>query len=187
MKFPYITFFFIIILIVIQCYRDNLKPTYCNMNDEVQILNLKIKKYFTTHLIHAGSFWGHFIPNIILTLFLGSILEWLVGSIKLFIYIFCSIFIYWPLMYIFIKTYREGCGFSSIYFSFVSIYFSLIAIYEKKLLYRIIFVFIPYLFLFIINYTGRAFAGSGHSTNGIHILSIIYGYIVGIIELLIRR
>ena len=90
-------------------------------------------------------------------------------------------------MYIFIKTYREGCGFSSIYFSFVSIYFSLIAIYEKKLLYKIIFVFIPYLFLFIINYTGRAFAGSGHSTNGIHILSIIYGYIVGIIELLIRR
>ena len=44
MKFPYITMLFIIILIIIQCYRDDLKPTYCNMDDEVQILNIQIKK-----------------------------------------------------------------------------------------------------------------------------------------------
>ena len=65
---PYTTFLFIIILIVIQTQRDVLKKDYCNMDDKVDLLNMRVKKYFTTHLIHAGSFWGHFIPNILLTL-----------------------------------------------------------------------------------------------------------------------
>lgn len=182
---PKTTILFIVILIIIQINRNSLKKNYCNMNDEVDLLNIRVKKYFTTHLIHAGSFWGHFIPNILLTLIIGTLLETMVGSLRMLIYILCSIFIYWPIMYLFIKSYREGCGFSSIYFSFVSIYFSLIALYEKSVFLQIILIFTPYLFLFILNFSGHYIGKISTSSEGIHILSIIYGYIVGLIEYMI--
>ena len=179
---PIVTLIFIIILIFIQYYKKNLKKDYCNMSDEVEILNIKVKKYFTTHLIHAGSMVGHFIPNIILTFFLGTLLETMVGSLRMFLYIICSIFIYWPIVYYFIRSYREGCGFSSIYFSFVSIYCSLLVLFENNFIFKFIFVFLPYLFLFLINYVGENIAHLKKSSSNIHILSIIYGYIVGLVE-----
>jgi hypothetical protein len=179
---PWVTLLFAFILIIIQLYKDKLKKDYCNINDEIEIFNIKIKKYFTTHLIHAGSVVGHFIPNLLLTLLLGTMLENMVGSIRMLIYILISIFVYWPIVYYFIKTYREGCGFSSIYFSFVSIYFSILVLFENNLIFKIIFVFIPYLFLFIINYVGENIINLRKSSSNIHILSVIYGYLVGIIE-----
>lgn len=180
--FPTVTCIFCIILIFIQIFKKKLKTNYCNMSDEVEILNIRVKKYFTTHLIHAGSLLGHFIPNILLTLLLGSLLETMVGSFRIFMYIIVSIFIYWPFAYYFIRSYREGCGFSSIYFSFVSIYCSILVIFENKLLFQIILAFLPYLFLFIINYVGENVARLKKSSSNIHILSMIYGYIVGIVE-----
>jgi hypothetical protein len=183
--FPYVTSFFIFILIVVELYKTKLKKNYCNINDEVDILGMRVKKYLTTHLIHAGSVVGHFIPNVILTLFLGTLLECVVGSVRMLIYILASIFLYWPIVYYFIRTYREGCGFSSIYFSFVSIYFSILVLFENNHLLRLLYTFIPYLFLFLINYIGTNVCKIKKSSNNIHILSIIYGYIVGIIETVI--
>jgi hypothetical protein len=182
LNIPYVTLLFVLILIVIQHYKKNLKTDYCNMTGEVEILNVRIKKYFTTHLIHAGSVIGHFIPNLLLTLLLGTLLETMVGSFRMFMYIICSIFIYWPFAYYFIKSYREGCGFSSIYFSFVSIYCSILVLFEDSIIFRCLFAFLPYAFLFLINYAGENIARLKKSSSNIHILSIIYGYIVGIIE-----
>ena len=179
---PWVTLFFIFVLCIFQLYKSKLKKDYCNINDEIEIFNIRIKKYFTTHLIHAGSVFGHFMPNVLLTFILGTLLENTVGSFRMLIYIFVSIFLYWPLVYYFIRSYREGCGFSSIYFSFVSIYFSILALFEKDFIFRVLFAFIPFLFLFIINYVGEHMANIRKSSSNIHILSIVYGYFVGIAE-----
>jgi len=179
---PWITLLFIFVLCIFQLYKGKLKTDYCNFSDEIEIANVRIKKYFTTHLIHAGSVFGHFLPNILLTFILGTMLENTVGSLRMFMYILVSIFVYWPLVYYFIRTYREGCGFSSIYFSFVSIYFSILTLFEKDFVVRVLFAFIPFLFLFIINYVGENVAHLKKSSSNIHILSIIYGYFVGIAE-----
>ena len=182
---PFVTILFIFILCIIQLYKSKLKTDYCNFSDEIEFANIRIKKYFTTHLIHAGSVFGHFLPNILLTLILGTMLENIVGSVRLFLYIIVSIFVYWPFIYYFIRTYREGCGFSSIYFSFVSIYFSIFALFENDFLFRIIFTFMPFMFLFLINYVGENIAKIRKSSSNIHILSIVYGYLVGIVETII--
>lgn len=182
---PWVTLFFIFVLIIIQLYKNKLKKDYCNMKDEVEILNIRIKKYFTTHLIHAGSAIGHFVPNILLTLILGYMVEHMVGGLRMAIYILSSIFIYWPFVYYFIGSSREGCGFSSIYFSFFSIYFSILVLFEKTFIFKVLFAFMPYFFLFIINYVGENIANISKSSSKIHILSVLYGYIVGILETII--
>ena len=63
------------VLCIFQLYKGKLKTDYCNFSDEIEIANVRIKKYFTTHLIHAGSVFGHFLPNVLLTFILGTMLE----------------------------------------------------------------------------------------------------------------
>jgi hypothetical protein len=182
---PWVTLLFIFVLCIFQFYKDKLKTDYCNFSDEIEIANIRMKKYFTTHLIHAGSVFGHFLPNVLLTFILGTMLENIVGSFRMLTYILISIFVYWPLVYYFIRTYREGCGFSSIYFSFVSIYFSILVLFERDFVVRVLFAFMPFLFLFIINYVGENIVKLRKSSSNIHILSIVYGYFVGVAETII--
>ena len=158
---------------------------YCNINFEKDTYHKVIKKFFTTHFIHAGTTFGHFIPNMILTFILGCLLELMVGSVRMLLYILICIFVYWVIIYQIIGSYRKGCGFSSIYFSFVSIYCSLLIIFEQKILYKLLYAIIPFVFLYILNLGGNIFKAHGRKSNYIHSLSILYGYIVGLFELII--
>ena len=86
------------------------------------------------------------------------------------------------LIYSIIGPYRKGCGFSSIYFSFVSIYFSILLIRTQPVYYKLLYAIIPIVFLYITNLLGNMTKAHGHTSNYIHLLSIIYGYIIGVVE-----
>ena len=188
---PIITLLLILSLIIFEIFnrhkinRKKFKE-YCNINFEKDTYHSVVRKFFTTHFIHAGNTLGHFIPNIILTLLFGIILEGLVGSLRMFLYIIICIFVYWVLIYSIIGPYRKGCGFSSVYFSFVSIYFSILLIKETNIYYKILYLIIPVIFLYITNLIGNVVKAQGHTSNYIHLLSIIYGYIIGIFETIIK-
>lgn len=184
---PIITLLLVLVLVIFEIFNKNkinrIKfRKYCNIDFEKDTYHSVVKKFITTHFIHAGNTLGHFIPNIILTLIFGILLEGLVGSIKMFLYLIICIFIYWVLVYSIIGPYRKGCGFSSIYFSFVSIYCSINILKNPSIYYKLLYATCPMIFLYITNLFGNLVKAQGHSSNYVHLLSIIYGYIIGIVE-----
>lgn len=186
-KCPIITLLIILFLIIFEIFnKHKVNRTkfrkYCNINFDTDTYHSVVTKFITTHFIHAGNTLGHFIPNIILTFIFGILLEGLVGSLKMFLYLIICIFIYWVLIYSIIGPYRKGCGFSSIYFSFVSIYCSIKILYNQNMYYKLLYGIIPILFLYITNLCGNIVKAHSHSSNYIHLLSIIYGYVIGLIE-----
>lgn len=188
---PIITLLLVLSLIIFEIFnRHKINRTkfkeYCNINFDKDTYHVVVKKFFTTHFIHAGNTLGHFIPNILLTLLFGIILEGFVGSLRMFLYIIICIFVYWVLIYSIIGPYRKGCGFSSVYFSFVSIYFSILLIKENNIFYKLLYLIIPVIFLYITNLIGNLVKAQGHTSNYVHLLSIIYGYIIGIFESIIE-
>jgi len=184
---PVITLLLVLSLIIFEIFnRHKVNRTkfreYCNINFDKDTYHSVVRKFFTTHFIHAGNTLGHFLPNILLTLIFGILLEGLVGSLKMFLYLIICIFVYWVLIYSIIGAYRKGCGFSSVYFSFVSIYFSILILKTPSLYYKLLYAIIPLIFLYITNLCGNLVKAQGHTSNYIHLLSILYGYIIGVVE-----
>ena len=185
--YPVITLLLVLILIIFEIFnRHKVNRTkfreYCNINFDKDTYQSVVRKFLTTHFVHAGNTLGHFLPNVLLTLIFGVLLERLVGSLKMLLYIIICIFVYWVLIYSIIGPYRKGCGFSSIYFSFVSIYFSILLIRTQPVYYKLLYAIIPIVFLYITNLFGNMTKAHGHTSNYIHLLSIIYGYIIGVVE-----
>jgi len=185
--YPVITLLLVLILIIFEIFnRHKVNRTkfreYCNINFDKDTYQSVVRKFLTTHFVHAGNTLGHFLPNVLLTLIFGVLLEKLVGSLKMILYIIICIFVYWVLIYSIIGPYRKGCGFSSIYFSFVSIYFSILLIKTQSMYYKLLYAIIPIVFLYITNLFGNMTKAHGHTSNYIHLLSIIYGYIIGVVE-----
>jgi len=185
--YPIITLLLVLSLIIFEVFNKNKANRvkfreYCTIDFEKDTYHSVVKKFITTHFIHAGNTLGHFIPNIILTLIFGILLEELVGSIKMILYLIICIFVYWVLIYSIIGPYRKGCGFSSIYFSFVSIYCSINILTNPSIYYKLLYAVAPIIFLYITNLGGNLVKAQGHSSNYIHLLSIIYGYVIGVVE-----
>lgn len=184
---PVITLLLVLTLIIFEIFnrhtvnRKKFKE-YCNINFDKDTYHSVVRKFFTTHFVHAGNTLGHFLPNVLLTLFFGILLEGLVGSLRMLIYLVGCIFVYWVLIYSLIGPYRKGCGFSSVYFSFVSIYYSILLIKTPSTYYKLLYAIIPILFLYITNLFGNITKAHGHTSNYIHLLSILYGYIIGVVE-----
>ena len=185
--YPIITLLLVLSLIIFEVFNKNKANRvkfreYCTIDFEKDTYHSVVKKFITTHVIHAGNTLGHFIPNSILTLIFGILLEELVGSIKMILYLIICIFVYWVLIYSIIGPYRKGCGFSSIYFSFVSIYCSINILTNPSIYYKLLYAVAPIIFLYITNLGGNLVKAQGHSSNYIHLLSIIYGYVIGVVE-----
>lgn len=188
---PVITLLLVLSLIIFEIFnRHKVNRAkfreYCNINFDKDTYHTVVRKFITTHFVHAGNTLGHFLPNVLLTLIFGILLEGLVGSLKMLLYLIICIFVYWVLIYSMIGPYRKGCGFSSVYFSFVSIYFSILILKTPTLYYKLLYAVIPLIFLYLMNLFGNIFKAHGHSSNYIHVLSILYGYIIGFVEGLIE-
>jgi membrane associated rhomboid family serine protease len=181
---PYVTIVWVIILALFEFFiqrryknRDLIKSTFCYL-DNYNITIHNFYKIFTSLLTHT-KFVGHFIPNILITCIFGTLLERLIGNIKMLIYTAGCLFIYWPIIYIFRIKGKSGCGFSAIFYSFFSIYFTVLAINEKDKNIKILYLILPFIILIFIHLLGRV---RSTSTEFIHVLSLLYGYMIGLYE-----
>ena len=181
---PYITIGWCIILCLFEYFlqkryktRDIIKKKFCYL-DNYNITIYNFYKLITSLVTHTN-FIRHFIPNLIITAAIGSLLERLIGHYKFLLYSICCLFIYWPIIYLFRIKSITGCGFSSIFYSFFSIYFCVKAIKEDNKQTQIIYLLSPFIILIVIHVVGRI---KNSSSEFIHVLSLLYGYIIGIYE-----
>jgi hypothetical protein len=87
--------------------------------------------------------------------------------------------VYWPIIFLFRIKSKTGCGFSAIFYSFFSIYFTVLAIHEENKQTKIIYLVSPFIILIIIHLFGKI---RSTSSEFIHVLSLLYGYIIGLYE-----
>tara|TARA_B100001059_G_C17472775_1_gene397857 strand:- start:19 stop:627 length:609 start_codon:yes stop_codon:yes gene_type:complete len=157
--------------------RDKIKKNFCYL-DNYHITIYNIYKLITSLITHTD-YIKHFIPNIMVTLVIGTLLEQLIGTYKFLLYSIGCLLIYWPIVYLFrIKT-ITGCGFSAIFYSFFSIFFSIKAIYEENRQIQVLYLIAPFIILIVIHIIGRI---KNSSSEFIHVLSLLYGYMIGLYE-----
>jgi hypothetical protein len=181
---PYVTISWCICLIFFEVFiqnkyksRDIIKKKFCYLdNYHINIYNFY--KLFTSLITHTN-FIKHFVPNLMVTIAIGTLLERLIGHLKMIIYSLSCMFIFWPIIYLFRIKSTTGCGFSAIFYSFFSIYFSVLAIHEKNKQTKIIYLLSPFIILIVIHILGKI---RSTSSEFIHILSLMYGYIIGMYE-----
>ena len=166
---------FELIVNIIYKNRTVIKKKFCNL-DNTQITIYNFYKIYTSLLIH-NNILTHFIPNIIITAVMGSILENLIGTHKMFVYLIICIFIFWTFVYILCIKPKTGCGSSAIFYYFFSFYFTIIASRERDGLKRLFNILAPVIILIVFHILGRIVSAS---TEFIHILSLMYGYIIGL-------
>jgi len=181
---PFVTIGWCIVLSLFELFiqkkyktREKIKKTFCYLdNYHINIYNFY--KIITSLITHT-QFVGHFIPNIIMTAIFGTLLERLIGSIKMLIYSAVCLFVYWPIIFLFRIKSKTGCGFSAIFYSFFSIYFTMLSIHEQDKQTKIIYLVSPFIILIIIHLFGKI---RSTSSEFIHVLSLLYGYIIGLYE-----
>ena len=181
---PYVTIGWCILLLLFEIFlqynyknRSSIKRYFCYLdNRHINIYNFY--KLFTSLITHTN-FVRHFIPNFIVTAVIGTLLERLIGHIKMAIYSVVCMFIFWPVVFILKIKSQTGCGFSAIFYSFFSIYFCVKAIEEKDKSKQIVYICSPFIILVVFHVLGRI---RSTSTEFIHVLSLLYGYIIGIYE-----
>tara|TARA_B100000963_G_C22637001_1_gene678143 strand:- start:5093 stop:5662 length:570 start_codon:yes stop_codon:yes gene_type:complete len=181
---PYITIGLCVLLSLFELFlqkkykkRENIKNKFCYL-DNYNITLYNFYKIITSLITHTN-FIGHFLPNLIMTAAFGTLLERLIGNIKMLIYTSICLFVYWPIIFIFRIKSRTGCGFSAIFYSFFSIYFSVLSIREENRKIKILYLISPFLILIFIHLLGRI---KSSSSEFIHVLSLLYGYIIGLYE-----
>jgi membrane associated rhomboid family serine protease len=181
---PYVTIGWCIVLSLFELFlqkryktRELIKKNFCYLdNNHINIYNFY--KIITSLITHT-QFIGHFIPNIIITAVFGTLLERLIGNIKMLIYSLGCLFIYWPIIFLFRIKSKTGCGFSAIFYSFFSIYFTILSINEENKQTKIIYLVVPFVILVLIHIFGKI---KSTSSEFIHVLSLLYGYIIGLYE-----
>lgn len=186
---PYVTITLSCILILFEIYvnivyknRNEIKKKFCYLeNNKLTIYNFY--KIYTSLLTHTN-FLLHFIPNLIITIIMGLFLENLIGTVRMFNYVMICIFIFWTFIYLLKIKPKTGCGFSAIFYSFFSIYFTIKAATEKNELHRLFYILLPIIILIIFHIFGKI---NSASTEFIHILSLMYGYIIGIYYNITKR
>jgi len=182
MNIPYVSIVLCSILIIFEItvnliYKNRtiIKRKFCYLENKEMRFNNFYKIY--TSLLTHNSILFHFIPNLLITGIMGSLLENKIGTHKMMKFIIACIFIFWTFIYLMGIKPKTGCGSSAIFYSFFSFYFTIIASTEKKDLPKILYLISPVIILTIINIIGRI---KSASTEFVHILSLMYGYIVGI-------
>lgn len=182
MNIPYISIIlcsilllFEILINIIYKNRDTIKKKFCYLDNS----NINFKNFYKiyTSLITHNSTLLHFLPNLLITAIMGSLLENTIGTLKMFKFIIICIFVFWTFIYILGIKPKTGCGSSAIFYSFFSYYFTIQASYQKKELYRILNLSYPIIILIIFHILGRVVSASTEFT---HILSLMYGYMAGI-------
>ena len=181
---PYVTIGWCIVLSLFELFiqkryttRDRIKARFCYL-DNYHITIYNFYKIITSLITHT-KFVGHFIPNVIMTAVFGSLVERLIGHLKMLIYSLGCLFIYWPIIFLFRIKSKTGCGFSAIFYSFFSIYFTILSIHEENKQTKIIYLVSPFIILIVIHLFGQI---KSTSSEFIHVLSLLYGYIIGLYE-----
>lgn len=189
MNIPYVTLVLCLILIVFEITvnliyknRDIIKKKFCYLENK----NITFSNFYKiyTSLITHNSILFHFIPNLIITGVMGTFLETLIGTYKMFKFMIGCIFIFWTFIYLIGIKPMTGCGSSAIFYSFFSYYFTIKASYENVERTRILYLIGPIIILTIFRLLGQIVSVS---TEYIHVLSLMYGYIVGIYHSQSRR
>jgi len=189
MNIPYVTLVLCLILIVFEITvnliyknRDIIKKKFCYLENK----NITFSNFYKiyTSLITHNSILFHFIPNLIITGVMGTFLETLIGTYKMFKFVIGCIFIFWTFIYLIGIKPTTGCGSSAIFYSFFSYYFTIKASYENVELTRTLYLITPIIILTIFRLLGQIVSVS---TEYIHVLSLMYGYIVGIYHSQSRR
>ena len=182
MNIPYVSIilcciliFFEIIMKIIYKTRTVIKKKFCYLDNKNITLTNFYKIYMS--LFMHNSFFLHFLPNLILTAVMGSLLENKIGSYKMMKFILICIFLFWTFIYLLGIKPKTGCGSSAIFYSFFSYYFTIKASYEKTELNRVLNLIAPVIILTIFHILGKIVSAS---TEFIHILSLMYGYMAGI-------
>jgi len=182
MNIPYVSIilcsiliFFETIMKIIYKTRAAIKDKFCYL-DNKNITLTNFYKIYTSLFMH-NSFFLHFLPNLILTAVMGTLLENQIGSSKMMKFIIICIFIFWTFIYLLGIKPKTGCGSSAIFYSFFSYYFTIKASYEKTELNRALYLLMPILILALIHIIGRVVSTSTEFT---HVLSLMYGYMAGI-------
>ena len=181
---PFVTIGWCIILSLFEIFiqnkyksRDKIKKTFCYL-DNYNINFYNFYKIITSLITHT-QFVGHFVPNIIMTAIFGTLLERLIGNIKMLIYTSLCLFVFWPIVFIFRIKSKTGCGFSAIFYSFFSMYFTKLAITEENKQTKVLYLILPFIILIFIHLIGKI---RSTSSEFIHVLSLLYGYIIGLYE-----
>ena len=182
MNIPYVTIILFSILLLFKiCInliyknRDIIKKKFCYLDNN----NINLKNFYKiyTSLITHNSILYHFIPNLLITAIMGSFLENLIGTYKMYKFIIICIFVFWTFIYLLGIKSKTGCGSSAIFYSFFSYFFTIKASYAIKELNRILLLLLPIIILSVFHIIGRIISSS---TEYIHILSLMYGYMAGI-------
>lgn len=167
--------FFELVVNLIYKNRETIKRKFCYLeNKDITLSNFYM--IYTSLLTH-NSILFHFLPNLIITGVMGVYLEIIIGTYKMFKFVMGCIFIFWTFIYLIGIKQKTGCGSSAIFYSFFSYYFTIKASYEKNESNKGLYLLAPVIILIVFNILGRI---SSSSTEFIHVLSLMYGYIAGI-------
>jgi len=170
-----ILIFFEITVNLIYKNRDAIKKKFCYLENKDITLGNFYKIY--TSLVTHNSILFHFLPNLIITGVMGVLLETIIGTFKMMKFVLVCIFLFWTFIYLLGIKPKTGCGSSAIFYSFFSYYFTIKASYEIKESNRILYLFAPMIILAVFHILGRIISPS---TEFIHVLSLMYGYMAGI-------
>ena len=182
MNTPYVSIVLCSILIIFEITvnliyksRELINKKFCYLENKDIRFNNFYKIY--TSLITHNSILFHFIPNVLITGIMGTLLENIIGTLKMMRFVLACIFIFWTFIYLLGIKPKTGCGSSAIFYSFFSFYFTLRASTERNELTKVLYLLSPVIILIVLNILGRIKTAS---TEFVHALSLMYGYMAGI-------